>query len=276
MRQIEYNIDIMKQNYNYKACMQGDSLKIILNVYNNGSQYDLTGAKAILNFAKPDGTPIVKKDDITVEGNIIACILDEEYTNIHGKAKFEFEINKDGKTTTFPLELIIAEKVFESSIVNNKIVELLNLVKIDDAIDDFMDSIKKKQAELSSQIDENTKYLENRIDNIVVESGDNPIQIQDSLIDVTNKKHDTLNQRLNSDTDFILGLNKNIIKLNYNSNGEVIKIEEINDNNETISTTNIEYKDGIVSKVTDKIGINTTITTFNFDNNNQLEKIIRS
>ena len=86
MREIEYNIDIMKQNYNYKACMQGDSLKIILNVYNNGSQYDLTGTKVILNFAKPDGTPIVK-DDITVEGNII-CILDEEYTNIHGKAKF--------------------------------------------------------------------------------------------------------------------------------------------------------------------------------------------
>jgi len=162
MREIEYNIDIMKQNYNYKACMQGDSLKIILNVYNNGSQYDLTGAKVILNFAKPDGTPIVK-DDITVEGNII-CILDEEYTNIHGKAKFEFEINKDGKTTTFPLELVIAEKVFESSVVNNKIVELLNLVKIDDAIDDFMDSIKKKQAELSSQIAENANLLDARID----------------------------------------------------------------------------------------------------------------
>lgn len=139
-----------------------------------------------------------------------------------------------------------------------------------------LDTIREDIEELGSQIDENTKYLENRIDNIVVESGDNPIQIQDSLIDVTNKNHDTLNQRLNSDTDFILGLNKNIIKLNYNSNGEVIKIEEINDNNETISTTNIEYKDGIVSKVTDKIGINTTITTFNFDNNNQLEKIIRS
>ena len=144
------------------------------------------------------------------------------------------------------------------------------------AVVNEIENVKQEQAELSSQIDENTKYLENRIDNIVVESGDNPIQIQDSLIDVTNKNHDTLNQRLNSDTDFILGLNKNIIKLNYNSNGEVIKIEEINDNNETISTTNIEYKDGIVSKVTDKIGINTTITTFNFDNNNQLEKIIRS
>ena len=276
MREIIYNTDIDKQAYEYKACMQGDSLKIILNVYNNGSQYDLTGAKAILNFAKPDGTPVTKADNITVENNTISCILNEEYTNTYGKAKFEFEINKDGKTTTFPLELIIAEKVFQGSVVNNKIVELLNLVKIDEAIDDFMDGIKKEITSMSSEIAENTKYLENRIDNIVVESGDNPIQIQDSLTDVTNKNHDTLNQRLNSDTDFILGLNKNIIKLNYNSNGEVIKIEEINDNNETISTTNIEYKDGIVSKVTDKIGINTTITTFNFGNNNQLEKIIRS
>lgn len=154
MRQIEYDIDIMKQNYNYKACMQGDDLKIILNIYNNGLKYDLTGAKAILNFAKPDGTPITKSDNITVENNTISCIVNEEYTNINGKTKFEFEINKDGKTTTFPLELVIAEKVFQSPVVNNKIVELLDLVKIDEAIDDFMDSIKKKQTELSSQMDE--------------------------------------------------------------------------------------------------------------------------
>ena len=154
MREIEYNIDIMKQNYNYKACMQKDELKVILNIYNNGLKYDLTGTTTILNWSKPDGTPITKKDNITVENNIITCILSEEYTNIHGKARFEFEINKNGKTTIFPLELVIAEKVFQSTVVNNKIVELLNLVKIDEAIDDFMDSIKKKQTELSSQMDE--------------------------------------------------------------------------------------------------------------------------
>ena len=154
MREIQYDVDIMKQNYNYKACMQGDDLKIILNIYNNALKYDLTGAKAILNFAKPDGTPITKSDNITVENNTISCIVNEEYTNINGKTKFEFEINKDGKTTTFPLELVIAEKVFQSPVVNNKIVELLDLVKIDEAIDDFMDSIKKKQTELSSQIAE--------------------------------------------------------------------------------------------------------------------------
>lgn len=164
MRQIEYDIDIMKQNYNYKACMQGDDLKIILNIYNNALKYDLTGAKAILNFAKPDGTPITKSDNITVENNTISCIVNEEYTNINGKTKFEFEINKDGKTTTFPLELVIAEKVFQSPVVNNKIVELLDLVKIDEAIDDFMDSIKKKQTELSSQIAENANLLDARID----------------------------------------------------------------------------------------------------------------
>lgn len=159
MRQIEYNIDIMKQNYNYKACMQGDSLKIILNVYNNGSQYDLTGAKAILNFAKPDGTPIVKKDDITVEGNVIACILDEEYTNINGKTKFEFEINKDGKMTTFPLEIVIVQKSFQSEAVNNKIIEVLETIQMDEYVDTFMDSVKANVKELSSQIDEKANKI---------------------------------------------------------------------------------------------------------------------
>ena len=154
MRKVIYDIDINLQEYDIKACMQNDDINLIINIYEDEKNYDLTGAKATLNWSKPDGTPITKKDNITVENNIITCILSEEYTNIHGKARFEFEINKNGKTTIFPLELVIAEKVFQSTVVNNKIVELLNLVKIDEAIDDFMDSIKKKQTELSSQMDE--------------------------------------------------------------------------------------------------------------------------
>lgn len=154
MRPIEYNTDLVKQSYNYKACMQGDDLKIKLNIYNNSLKYDLTGATAKLNWAKPDGTPKEKENDITIENNTISCVLNEEYTDVHGKAKFEFEITKDGKITTFPLQLIIAEKVFQSEVVNNKIVELLNLVKIDDAIDDFMDGIKKEITSMSSEMDE--------------------------------------------------------------------------------------------------------------------------
>lgn len=164
MREIQYNVDIEKQNYEYKACMQNDDLKITLNVYNNASEYDLAGAKAILNFAKPDGTPIVKKDDITVEENIITCALDKSYTDVNGKANIEFEVTKNGTITTFPVELVIVKKAFQSEKVNNKIIEVLETIQMDEYVDEFLDGIKKKQTELSSQIAENTNLLNARMD----------------------------------------------------------------------------------------------------------------
>ena len=164
MREIQYNVDIEKQNYEYKACMQNDDLKITLNVYNNASEYDLAGAKAILNFAKPDGTPIVKKDDITVEENIITCALDKSYTDVNGKANIEFEVTKNGTITTFPVELVIVKKAFQSEKVNNKIIEVLETIQMDEYVDEFLDGIKKKQTELSSQIAENANLLDARID----------------------------------------------------------------------------------------------------------------
>lgn len=162
MREIIYNTDIDKQVYEYKACMQGDDLQVKMNVLKNGVAYTLTGATAKLNIAKADGTPLTKVAKI--EENTITCDVDNSYTNVNGKIELEFEITKDGTMTTFPVQLVVVEKVFQSEKVNNKIVELLNLVKIDEAIDDFMDSIKKKQTELSSQIAENANLLDARID----------------------------------------------------------------------------------------------------------------
>lgn len=260
----EIDLDIWKQFPLKKITTKQLDIgrKIRINLFSNGFTYNVSNSEVVF-YMKKGNENIVFNSCNTIKNNIIEIEITSAMVDNPGNYEIEIHIISGG-ISTFKFELTVEETIMDTKAIAST-SEYLALV-----------NAYKKYNELSSQIDENTKYLENRIDNIVVESGNNPTQIQDSLIDVTNKNHDTLNQRLNSDTNFILGLNKNIIKLNYNLNGEVIKIEEINDNNETISTTNIEYKDGIVSKVTDKIGINTTITTFNFDNNNQLEKIIRS
>lgn len=80
--------------------------------------------------------------------------MNKDYTDIKGKAKLDIEIVKEGTVSTFPLCLVIVEKVFQSNKVNNKIVELLDIIKMDEYIDEFLDGIKKKQTELSSQMDE--------------------------------------------------------------------------------------------------------------------------
>ena len=151
MREIQYNVDIAKQNYEYKACMQGDDLKIILSMYNNGSKYDLTGATAKLNFAKPDGTPLSKV--AAIKDNTVTCTLDNSYTNVNGKIEFEFEITKDGTMTTFPVELVIIQKVFQSEKVNNKIIEVLETVRMDDAVYELLDKVKYSLAELKEEFE---------------------------------------------------------------------------------------------------------------------------
>ena len=163
MREVIYYVDIMKQNYNYKACMQNDDLEIKVNVYNNSLAYDLTNSTINLNWVVPDGTPLTK-NNLEKENNVIIIKLNKNFTEIKGKAKFELEIINDGKMTTFPLEIIIVQKSFQSEAVSNKIIEVLETIQMDEYVDEFLDGIKKKQAELSSQIDEKANLLNARMD----------------------------------------------------------------------------------------------------------------
>lgn len=152
MRKVIYDIDINLQEYDIKACMQNDDINLIINIYENEKNYDLMGAKATLNWSKPDGTPL--KKDMDINKNIVSITLNKDYTDIKGKAKLDIEIVKEGTVSTFPLCLVIVEKVFQSNKVNNKIVELLDIIKMDEYIDEFLDGIKKKQTELSSQMEQ--------------------------------------------------------------------------------------------------------------------------
>lgn len=163
MRQIKYNIDINKSSYNYKACMQNDDLEIKVNVYNNSLAYDLANSTVNLNWVMPDGTPLTK-NNLEKENNVIIIKLDKKFTETKGKAKFELEIINNGKMTTFPLEIVIVQKSFQSETVNNKIIEVLEAIQMDEYIDEFLDGIKKKQTELSSQIAEKANLLDARMD----------------------------------------------------------------------------------------------------------------
>lgn len=168
MREVVYDIDLNLQEYDIKACMQNDDIKLIVNILKKEKLYDLTGAKATLNWSKPDGTPL--RENMNIDKNMISVTLNKDYTDIKGKARLDIEITKEGTISTFPLVLVIVEKVFQSNKVNNKIVELLDIIKMDEYVDEFLDSIKKKQTELSSQIDEKAnqsslKTLESRMNN---------------------------------------------------------------------------------------------------------------
>ncbi|MFQ7002008.1 MAG: hypothetical protein ACLRRH_12115, partial [Clostridium sp.] len=185
MRQIEYNIDINKSSYNYKVCMQNDDLEIKVNVYNNSLAYDLTNSTINLNWVVPDGTPLTK-NNLEKENNVVIIKLNNDFTEIKGKAKFELEIINDGKMTTFPLEIVIVQKSFQSEAVNNKIIEVLETIQMDEYIDEFLDGIKKKQTELSSQMDDNENITKNIVSvlnfNVITNSDDDmSLYIQNAI-----------------------------------------------------------------------------------------------
>lgn len=205
MREIIYNTDIDKQVYEYKACMQGDDLQVKMNVLKNGVAYTLTGATAKLNIVKADGTPLTKVAKI--EENTITCDVDNSYTNINGKIELEFEITKDGTMTTFPVQLVVVEKVFQSEKVNNKIIEVLETIQMDEYIDEFLDGIKKKQTELSSQMDE--KANKNDVANI---SSGTP-----SFVNSISEMMDTTKNYVNLTDGYIYTYNSSLNKFEKSS-----------------------------------------------------------
>lgn len=152
MRQVEYNIDLNKTSYSYEACMQNDDLEIKVNIYNNGTVYSLSGTTAKLTWIRADGTPI-KNESPVIENNTIVFIIDKNYTNIAGKARFDIEIIKDGTLSTFPLEIFIVEKVLQSQKVNNAILDLIRIIKIDDIVYELVDEINYSLKELESKFE---------------------------------------------------------------------------------------------------------------------------
>lgn len=150
MREIQYDVDIMKQNYNYKACMQNDDLFLKINFFKDGKKYNLSDSVATLNWLSPNNTPL--SATMEIEDNIASVKLDKDFTNIVGKAEFEIEVEKEGQMTTFNLELQIIKKVFNSDKVNIAVLKLIETIKIDEAISSFLDNIKEKVNEITEKL----------------------------------------------------------------------------------------------------------------------------
>lgn len=150
MREVIYDVDIEKQTYDYKACMQDDNLFLKINIFRNGEKYSLNGSIATLNWLKPDNTPL--SATMEVKDNVASVKLDKDFTSVVGKAEFEIEVEKEGQMTTFNLELQVVRKVFNSEKVNVAILKLVETIKIDDAISSFLDNIKAEVNSLKQKV----------------------------------------------------------------------------------------------------------------------------
>lgn len=141
---LKANIDL-KQNLNlYTTCKQLDSLNLILSVFDNSVQTNLTNYNVRLKAMKADKVPLVQEHTgISISGNVITIETDEQLTTTSGKTLIELQFIDEvtgKKKATFNLVLIVVSTTLEvdrgiSKATYTLLEELEN--KLDQASDFF-------------------------------------------------------------------------------------------------------------------------------------------
>lgn len=161
----------LKQNLNiYAACKQGDSLNLILTIYDNSVQANLTGYTVRLKAMKSDDIPLIQEHTgVAINNNIVTIAADEQLTTTSGKTLIELQfINKTTgqKKATFNLALMVNPSTLEvdgtiSTTTYTLLQELEN--KLDQA-GDFFENIDEA-IELNSSLEtQNTQATSNIAD----------------------------------------------------------------------------------------------------------------
>lgn len=135
----------LKQNLNiYATCKQFDSLNLILSIYDNSVQADLTNYNVRLKAMKADQVPLIQEHvGITINSNIVNIEADEQLTTTAGKTLIELQFidNTTGKKkATFNLVLVVVPSTVSidasiSTATYTLLEELEN--KLDQATDYF-------------------------------------------------------------------------------------------------------------------------------------------
>lgn len=141
---LKANIDL-KQNLNlYTTCKQLDSLNLILSVFDNSVQTNLTNYNVRLKAMKADKVPLVQQGTgISISNNVVTIECDEQLTTTSGKTLIELQFIDEvtgKKKATFNLVLIVVSTTLEvdrgiSKATYTLLEELEN--KLDQASDFF-------------------------------------------------------------------------------------------------------------------------------------------
>lgn len=135
----------LKQNLNiFATCKQFDSLNLILRVYDNSVQADLTNYNVRLKAMKSDKVPLIQEHTgITISNNVVTIEAHEQLTTTDGNTPIELQfIDKTTgkKKATFNLVLIVVPSTLEvNSTISTATYTLLEELenKLDQAGDIF-------------------------------------------------------------------------------------------------------------------------------------------
>lgn len=192
---LKANIDL-KQNLNlYTTCKQLDSLNLILSVFDNSVQTNLTNYNVRLKAMKADKVPLVQEHTgISISGNVITIETDEQLTTTSGKTLIELQFIDEvtgKKKATFNLVLIVVSTTLEvdrgiSKATYTLLEELEN--KLDQA-SDFFENIEDAivaNNNLKKTIS-NSETAESNLETAITNANNKKNEVDEAITIATNK-----------------------------------------------------------------------------------------
>lgn len=192
---LKANIDL-KQNLNlYTTCKQLDSLNLILSVFDNSVQTNLTNYNVRLKAMKADKVPLVQEHTgISISSNVITIETDEQLTTTSGKTLIELQFIDEvtgKKKATFNLVLIVVSTTLEvdrgiSKATYTLLEELEN--KLDQA-SDFFENIEDAivaNNNLKKTIS-NSETAESNLETAITNANNKKNEVYEAITNATNK-----------------------------------------------------------------------------------------
>ncbi|NRT74431.1 hypothetical protein [Clostridium beijerinckii] len=270
----------LKQDLNiYLKCKQFDNLNLILSIFDNSLQADLTNYDVRLRAMKADNVPLIQEHiGITKSGNVVNIQADTQLTTTAGNTPVELQfIDKSTgeKKATFNLVLVVVASAIaiEASISKATYTLLEELEKKLDQLSDFFEHI-------GEAIEANTN-LENTIANS--ETAKNNL---DSSILAGNTLKESLNNIISTGSTLKTNL-ENEISIGNTLKGDLEETISTGDNllssletfeQEHADVTDISNKlanvNADLSENTQKLASNLFLTTNNIDDSTLIQAFI--
>lgn len=236
---MDINLDLSKETYASLKCKQNDDLTLFINVYNNGSKYDIEDSTVILNVLRSNNTFVKQTGNIIISKNsmLINCIRD--VTRVAGLVKMELVMtSKNNKQrTTFNINLNVIPSVITDNAqasknvigviedLDNKIMQGAVIVKdVDNKKNEAINKLNEFKTNTITEFNDTKKELNKTT---IVELND----VEKKLVGELTSAKDTLKK------DLIKDITKDINK----EKSEAIEclnkynVKEVNDKVDSIS-----------------------------------------
>jgi hypothetical protein len=160
IQNLEIDLDLKQNILVTVNCKEFDDLVLKFNIWNNGLQADLSNYRCRLKALKQDQIPLVQNTDITISGNIVNVVANEQLTTTSGMVITELQfIDKTTgeKKSTFNLNIKVFASVMEVDRTISKatitlLEELDNKLDEIEDIGDVLNEAKTVKASLESDI----------------------------------------------------------------------------------------------------------------------------